>query len=488
MELILYNNNNNNKNKKKNYNDKLFFKIWKNKIIRNEIIHHLKIYNIHSIKLNPFNGKKEFEEYKYNSYLLYLDLIVFENENLEIGTIPKDSCIKELTIRQFFNCKNELIIKENSLPKSIKSLDISRCNFNQNNLNNKIFGQSITHLYLGTGFNKSLGGNWLPSNLQHLEIHSMMFNQDIKIGQLPESLTILRLNHYYDGLIETGSIPPKVINLHYKFDSNYNKSSFDQHCFIPKYMTSLEFDYEFNQPIIVGTIPKNITSIKFGNQFNSEIKENSLPKLVSSITFGHGYSQPINNINILPPNLTKLEFGYHFDQPIDSNNFPSSITSLKFGENFNRDLNESFFKKLYHLKVLEVGLYFKKIISPNSLPNSLKQLSLGDRYNHKLTINTLPSSLEILKLGRYYNHSIEAGVLPPNLKSLYLDGNSHILDLTPSGCLPNNLQYIYFKHSPPILCPTTTPSSLKSIILTSTLELNKFKEFIDNPFFFKYLK
>ncbi|KAN0040006.1 hypothetical protein ACTA71_011888 [Dictyostelium dimigraforme] len=495
--IIIENNQNNIEYKNNNYhynniynnnkNDILFFKIWKNKIIRNEIIHHLKIYNIHSIKLNPFNGKKEFEEYKFNSYLLYLDLILLENEHLDIGTIPLDSCLKELTVRQFFNCGNDLLIKENSLPKSITSIDISRCNFNQTNLN-KIFGDSITHLYLGVGFNQSLGGGWLPRNLQHLEIHSMTFNQDIKIGNLPETLTILRLNHYYDGKIEAGSIPSKVLNLHYKYDSNYNKSSFNQYCFIPKYMTSLEFDYEFNQPIIAGTIPKNITSIKFGNQFNSEIQENSLPISVGSITFGHGFNQPINNANILPPNLTKLEFGYHFDQSIDPNHFPTSITSLKFGENFNRDLSESLFKKLYCLNVLEVGSYFKRIITPNSLPDSLKQLSLGDRYNHKITINTLPTSLEVLKLGRHFNHSIEPGVLPPNLKSLYVDGNCHTLDLTSYGCLPNSLQYIYFKHSPPILCPTTTPSSLKSIILTSTLDINKFKEFINKPFFFKYFK
>ncbi len=61
---------------------------------------------------------------------------------------------------------------------------------------------------------------------------------------------------------------------------------------IPKYITHLEFDNDFNKPI--NKYPKRITNIVFGKTFNQSV--DNLPNQLTNLTFGNNFSRSVNFI------------------------------------------------------------------------------------------------------------------------------------------------------------------------------------------------
>ncbi|KAM9987043.1 hypothetical protein ACTFIY_011461 [Dictyostelium cf. discoideum] len=138
-------------------NNNLFFKIWRNIIIRNEIILHLRLFNKHYNKLFSFK-LKDFINYKYKSYLNTIKLSI--KKTLVKAMIPNN--IKAIKFFEDFNQPIEIGV----LPSTIKYLEF------------------------GDLFNQSLIGNWLPFNIEYLKFGEK-FNQSIQKINFPKSLKSL---------------------------------------------------------------------------------------------------------------------------------------------------------------------------------------------------------------------------------------------------------------------------------------------------------
>ena len=72
---------------------------------------------------------------------------------------------------------------------------------------------------------------------------------------------------------------------------------------IPNSVTHLTFGKEFNQELKEGDIPNSATDLTFGTCFNQELKKGDIPNSVTHLTFGHDFNQ---ELNILPSGLKSL--------------------------------------------------------------------------------------------------------------------------------------------------------------------------------------
>ncbi|KAK5580064.1 hypothetical protein RB653_000077 [Dictyostelium firmibasis] len=462
---------------KKKKSNELFKKVWKNIVLKNKILLEVRLYNIH-YKTITFPNISSLVQYRYRIYLN--DIIIEDDENketIEQGMIPWG--VEKIQFK--FNP----IFKENSIPESVTHIkfgysfnkpfncDMFEGNNNYSNLKSLIFGKSFNQpLEISNDHNennqkkKIINYKWLTKleNLLNLEFGDS-FQQDIKIGQLPNNLTNLVLSKCYQGIIENESLPKSILNnsnsiFKYKFDSDGNKKSIllsNGVNSIPKYVTKLEFDNHFNQVIKYGDIPKNVTSIIFGKEFNSFIEPNSLGSSITSIEFGYRFNQPIIDNQLPIENLKTIKFGNSFNQTIEpyqlsknlktlgygiSYNQPiqvglylnTSLESLKFGPRFNQQIplktlpTTLTYLDMYgwtgpiipgtfpsSLKSLKFN-YYNQPLQTSSLP-SLTSLELLEDFNQPININTLPITLKYLKLGRNYSHDL-SNSLPKSLTSL----------------------------------------------------------------------
>ncbi|KAM9977753.1 hypothetical protein ACTFIR_011625 [Dictyostelium discoideum] len=409
-------------------NDKLFFKVWKNIVIRNEIIRNIRLFKEHS-------GSKEFyrlvnyKAYENKDYLTnmtigikepitvnllppYLDKLIFYAQNGQIKANSIPNSVKELIFSGSFN----QVIVSTTIPKNVEIIQFGDY-FNQP-LPIGSLPQSIKRLEFGNDFNQEIQLDTLPkSRLEYLKL-GVSFNKLLKPNYLPKSLTHLILSNDYDHHIDIKDVLPDSGNLlTLNLGENFNKplknhplpysithlvlsSSFDQHLpagVLPQSLKRLEFGRDFNKPINVGVLPdKQLESIIFGFSFNQQIKTQVLPNTLKEIKFGFSFNQIILE-NSFPQQLLSLEFGGSFSKPINSL-LPTSLESLKLGYNWDFSISNQTFSYLSSLHSLEFGYRFQKEFPPSSLPDSLTFLKFACS-NNKLQQSSIPKTVKILKIG-----------------------------------------------------------------------------------------
>ncbi|KAM9964220.1 hypothetical protein ACTFIW_005881 [Dictyostelium discoideum] len=231
--------------------DILFFKIWRNLYIRNQIINHLEIFREN--KEVTIESKNDLLTNKYRDY--FLKIIYQGSEILYDNDLPE--CVEFLEIVNDFEIDNENklpLISLKNPPSSLKTLQItsgSRRNMNSYPLN--FFPDSITTLkFSGTDnrqflphtfksssnitsisfsfwYNFPFEINSLPSGIKELNFFKFSkFDQEFKLNQIPESLTTLKLPIYYSHpiskefiqslpLLETLFLPKSYDSLEYEF-------------------------------------------------------------------------------------------------------------------------------------------------------------------------------------------------------------------------------------------------------------------------------
>ncbi|EGC38702.1 hypothetical protein DICPUDRAFT_45704 [Dictyostelium purpureum] len=388
MIIKVLNNNNNNKNESA-YNDHLFWKFYRNKIIRIIIFKHIRLFNQHRHMMEM--KIDQLMKYEYKDYITSL-FIKDNNKNLTKNVIP-DS-VRELVFFDLFNQP----LKPECIPRSIESLTFGD-NFNQC-IKPFVLPQSIEKLHFGKSFNMPLLPNCLPTeNLKHLVLGEDDFNQPIKINSLPSTIEYL------------------------SFSTSFNHPVFvDGQSILPHSLTYLNLGGHFNQIIPKNTLPGTLKTIKFGFHYNKPLKKNSLPSSIEHIQFGQLYNQKIKSKR-LPTGLKILQFGKNFNQKLAKNVLPSGLDTLVLGENYQQPLERtSLPNKITHL-ILNGNLNdSSKSCVPNSvthltyigaqkipshikLPESIIHLAFGELYNDTLDelFSRIPSSVKSLSLGYRFN-------------------------------------------------------------------------------------
>ncbi|EAL68750.1 hypothetical protein DDB_G0277387 [Dictyostelium discoideum AX4] len=530
----------------------LFRQVWRNIVIKTQILFHLRLYNIHANK-KVFLTPIQLVDYKFKGYLQSMVLNYHDDNDDDADEDSYDSDIDDDdSYSDGGNCSSsssgssdigsssnsinngisnsssssilsnssllELsMIRVNSLPEGLKSIEFEKeynviqdrllppsissirfsYGFNQR-IAKGVISDNVISITFGDSFNQSLDGNWLPKQLKHLQF-GHKFQQTIKMGQLPSSLTSLILDpRSYKGVIEIGSIPDSVKTLDYKFNSCSNQESISFNP-IPKSITRLVFDSEFNQNIKANDISSNynLTSIHFGEHFNSDIGIKSLPNSIREIKFGRAFDR---DIKLCPSSITSIDFGNKFNRPLSM--MTQTLTSIDFGSKFNQIIPQGIFIHT-KLKSLNFGYHFNQIIPADTLPPTLESLNLGgynreitvknDEYdcygisnkggfgsnsssnfcvggtnnglremlknttslktltlnyfNRKIEVGDLPNSIESLNLGYHFNQPIGNNVLPKLLKKLFILNSEFNQNISADGCIPFGLQTIYIRNS-----------------------------------------
>jgi len=157
---------------------------------------------------------------------------------------------------------------------------------------------------------------------------------------------------------------------------------------LPKNLTHLEFDLDFDEEISPGDLPQTLIEIRFGESFNQPILPNVFPSSLKILSFGDYFNHFLSP-NVLPEGLTELYLSKEFCCTILPNVLPSSLQILQL-KGFNLPISPNVLPK--NLKKLYFG-DFNQPILPNVLPNSLQVLSFGTRFNQPIPNNVLPHSL-----------------------------------------------------------------------------------------------
>ncbi|KAN0009656.1 hypothetical protein ACTFIU_006953 [Dictyostelium citrinum] len=228
----------------------LFFKVWRNIFIRNQIIEHLKIYKEN--KEVTINSKNDLLNNKYRDY--FLKVIYQGSEMLYDNDLPEN--IEFLEVINDFEIDDENLLPFISFhkpPNSLKTLQISSgSNKNMKPYPINFFPDSITTLILsGTDnrpflpntfkrsssitsisfsfwYNLPFENNNLPSGIKELNFFRYgKFDQEFKLNQIPQSLTTLKLPQFYSHPISKEFIQSLPLLETLFLPESYNCSEYD---------------------------------------------------------------------------------------------------------------------------------------------------------------------------------------------------------------------------------------------------------------------
>ncbi|EGC33653.1 hypothetical protein DICPUDRAFT_80578 [Dictyostelium purpureum] len=265
-------------NDNNNSNDKLFFKIWRNKVIRKKIKYHMYSNMVKRVKNNLEEIKKCPSELLCQSYDVYinqplgkfipkgtvtLNLTGSFNSPIKIGNIPKT--VKVLKLGQNYTHEIEL---NSVIPSSVNELSLYH--FIQTSPSKQEFPKFIKKLNIFR-FNRDIISSTFFGSVVILSLHS--FNLRIKPGDFPNTCEELIL-HSYNQQLDIGSLPPGLKKL--------TLGSFNQpiyHGSLSESITYLKmssFNQDLGNSLISLTLLETLSMI----EFKKTILENQLPKSI----------------------------------------------------------------------------------------------------------------------------------------------------------------------------------------------------------------
>ncbi|EAL73634.1 hypothetical protein DDB_G0268362 [Dictyostelium discoideum AX4] len=381
---IISKNDNNYNNNNEIDNSIPFFKIWRNSVLRGEIISEIKILNNHLGKFT-FYSINEMEKYKYKNYLNHVVLD-----------------FKKVMDKNLFRYEGDMFNNyfENCLPPCIKSLEING------------------------GFNFFIKPCSFPTSLTYLQFETDRNNN--KIGEKNVILNYPVNNQYFKNFKNL-----KIVKFGEDFHSSINENS------IPEGIKNVEFKNDFSDFLLLNSniFPKTLKSLTIGssninksntNNYDTHGKESSLylPKTITSLNY---YGNSILPNLFLNESLTRLNIKWPKNHLIKKENFPQRLKYLTLEVGKDKDIKKnSFPTSIIKLKLCN----YNKIIEPDVLPKNLEYLSFKDtisnnrillkKYQPTLIKGSLPITLKTLKLGEHhlYMDVLIKGVLTPSHTNL----------------------------------------------------------------------
>ncbi|KAK5584279.1 hypothetical protein RB653_005887 [Dictyostelium firmibasis] len=365
-------------------NQDTFFSVWRNLVIRNVILYHLKLYK--KCRRKSFKDIKQFREYKKREYI---EKLILEPQN---------------------NNQDYRVIREKDIPYSVKHLKLYSIIGIESFVSNNHFNLIKLYIDCISVVNRFTVG-LLPLSILELSLLNYKFEID-EIGILPCNLkrfeVLFKEDHYYYLYsnsniqqkkylpIEVGCIPESVEHIYYT--GFYFFSSLKEGV-LPKNLKSIEFSKSFDQTLVPGLLPNSLESIKFGWYFTNKkepLTKGMLPDSLKSIIFRSFFNTKIED-GALPTSLKYLRFGRCYEHPLTPNTLPLNLESLTLGHKYDTQIPLGILSKLNSLKTLVLGSCYNSIIIPSSLPNSLTFLKFSIKYNQSIDIDSvLPKSLKTL--------------------------------------------------------------------------------------------
>ncbi|EGC36055.1 hypothetical protein DICPUDRAFT_20862, partial [Dictyostelium purpureum] len=229
----------------------LFYKIWKNILIRKVIFEHLALFKLYNISYLNLNSEPFLNHLLSNENYYYCKSFVINNSSF-LNDIPND--IDKLNIKPYFistqmDKRNVLpsslitlkiigscIIYNNSIPDSVQFLSFEDFNikfanehFLPSNLKTISFGQlynkpfnsrtfkkctQLKSIYLGRDYNQVIEPNTFPNSLEELNFsEDSLFNQPLKFNYTLKYLQFKDLVHYGGNLMSIYTIPSSLETL-----------------------------------------------------------------------------------------------------------------------------------------------------------------------------------------------------------------------------------------------------------------------------------
>ncbi|KAF2071888.1 hypothetical protein CYY_006790 [Polysphondylium violaceum] len=424
----------------------LFYKIWRNSWIRNNIrdqtlkdititvtIPHLlqnyqiylKLANTVKIFLKVYQHHfdrfcNEFIEFPHRSLITDIEFDQRFFTTIPVGFIP--DMVKMVVLGHEYNKP----LEKGTLPDSVETLFFSYC-FNQP-LSADLLPSKLKTLVLGDKFNQFLHQDTFPQSLTNLDLGAT-FNHKLKPNVIPQNVTFLKLSKRCGYIDRGGVIPNTVTDL--EFSGNMHK---DQMLPPLKELKFLDFNRHTFPP---GSLPLSIEFLKFGG---------------SQTLYQSEYSFR----GIIPPNTKSLYCGMNFHHPFAPGDFPESLVFASIG----CDLVLAKGLLLGNLQHLKLGFYNQPLVQ-GGLPDSLTKLELGEFFNHPIEKDILPKGLKHLSLSNKFNQSIDLGVLPETLTFLLFNHS----DVPPlPGVIPDNVKHLVFSKSfHSLLLPGVIPSGVEHL-------------------------
>ncbi|KAM9996597.1 hypothetical protein ACTFIZ_001542 [Dictyostelium cf. discoideum] len=437
-----------------NYNDFLFFLIWRNVYLRNVIYMEMIILNNFNRVDFKINTDKEYQYWLNYPYKMYLKRVYFF-----IGG------------KKNINNLQRLLSILESLPENIDTVEIENSTHrpSANIFKSGFIPRSVTSLELTGSFYSSFSKGSIHSNIKSLTLNDQLSFKDIPFIQCLEGGGNGNGNGSGNGNGNgsgngggngsgncngngggngSGSIIESSNKLRYLDFGQKNKSGYSNY-----YKSEIK------------KLPNNLKELLFPDFYNEKIYKDLLPKSLTSLTFGDSFNTEINE-GCLPSSITYLEFGYHFNCEIGKNVLPNELKVLKFGESFNKSLNNYCFSDTTKLEKLYIGREFDKKFNEFTFPKSLKELvfSIDCKFNHQLEVDTLPPALETLVFGQ---HCFKAPIksIPTTLKHLSINCSQSLRNLTPflKNLESLELTYVLLYNKKLLLQYNDLPTSIKSL-------------------------
>ncbi|KAN0042085.1 hypothetical protein ACTFIV_004644 [Dictyostelium citrinum] len=399
-------------------NNQLFFKVWRNLCLRNQIYYYLKLYNIHRYHFSI--NSKDYKSYKYKEFIrsIYLCDTCSDKESIEFGhfykyqTILDDITserinnnnnnnskyhknIKKLYIQPIYN---DNTIKENTLPKSLIKLQFSGMlnqEFtpdmfkNQNKLKKikicSLFNNKNKPLSVGT-FPNTLESLFLvlPTGLKEIEF-GREFNQDLNINNvLPPSLTSIKLSSSFQNfpisLKTFKSLPNLQVLFYPNLDLNLLNNNVDIDDIFPN-LRELLFSTNCNTTKEKLKLPSSVTNLHCFNDDNTHFQRISLHQGIKNITNNHLFT-----------NDSFSGGGGGGELKIERMTIQAKLNPIDIKNSF---LNVS----IPSFKTLNI-MFFDDLITEPIFPNTITSLSLSS-FDQPIQLNTFPKSLKNLRFMAY---------------------------------------------------------------------------------------
>jgi hypothetical protein len=213
-----------------------------------------------------------------------------------------------------------LFLSNNYLEKDKDKLSFLSCVTSWHTLKSKV------HFQEETNYNKLYEGLFYYKNL------NIRYNMsDDNFNSIPKHTKLLCLNNDFNQPLKKGDIPNSVTTLHFGYFFNQPLKKGD----IPNSVTTLKFGHSFNQPLKKGDIPNSVTTLHFGYCFDQPLKKGDIPNSVTTLVFGDHFNQPLNPGDI-PNSVTTVTFGYYFNQPLSIGSIPHSVKEIFLNKDIRR--------------------------------------------------------------------------------------------------------------------------------------------------------
>ncbi|KAK5584545.1 hypothetical protein RB653_006158 [Dictyostelium firmibasis] len=193
-------------------------------------------------------------------------------------------------------------------------------------------------------------------------IKQNIFQHGEQLDKVPEGTNVLIFHHRFNNVIKQGYIPDSV--------------------------THIVFGSFFNKQIQLNTIPQGVKFLQFGYSFDQQIIPGSLPDSLQQLTFGDMFNRPIEE-NTIPSSVIKLVYGDCFYQELNSNSVPSSVRLLKLGS-FNKQVKDLKKGCVAQDKIISLK------IKGQRLPSSIEQLSFGCGFNQPIPDDLISPNCKII--------------------------------------------------------------------------------------------